>query len=237
MPIDPRCKFGDGRSVHPVAVVTQEVGTELPVRLREPHQSPRYTLRVFDDASQCAGDSNQPFDPGRVGLISELEPVPLTAPPHGPHRSGSARPFVPIHPFQHLDPAPDRSRGLGQRLSFGIADSLLGEAPRDRAGYGDELIGRCGHRRSCEAARHCLGVGAFRQPLARRGQTRFEEAHRPALPVRQPVGVASLGTNHAGQPGRRGSRDSGQTANMVLAVVQIETVPVSGSADRHVACR
>ena len=30
VPIDPRCKLGDGRRVHPVAVVTQEVGTELP---------------------------------------------------------------------------------------------------------------------------------------------------------------------------------------------------------------
>ena len=79
-PREGKRKLGDGRSVHPVAVVTQEVGTELPVRLREPDQSPRYTLRVFDDASQCAGDSNQPFDPGRVGSISELEPVPLTAP-------------------------------------------------------------------------------------------------------------------------------------------------------------
>ena len=43
---------------------------QLQVRLREPDQSPRYTLRVFDDASQCAGNSDQPFDPG-VGRINQ----------------------------------------------------------------------------------------------------------------------------------------------------------------------
>ena len=36
---DARCKIGDGWSV-PVAVFTQEIGTELPVRLREPHSWP-----------------------------------------------------------------------------------------------------------------------------------------------------------------------------------------------------
>jgi hypothetical protein len=39
------------------------------------------------------------------------------------------------------------------------------EPARDRAGDGDELIGRCGHGRSCGAPRHCLGAEAFRQPL------------------------------------------------------------------------
>jgi hypothetical protein len=55
------------------------------VRLREPHQSPRYTLRLLDsgidhERPSALANPNQPFDPGRVGSISELEPVPLTAP-------------------------------------------------------------------------------------------------------------------------------------------------------------
>ena len=66
------------------------------------------------------------------------------------------------------------------------------------------------------AARHCLGG-------AKHG---LEVAHRPSP---APSGSRSAwqvwGTDHAGQPGRRGSRDSGQTANMLLVVVQIETRP------------
>jgi hypothetical protein len=37
---------------------------------------------------------------------------------------------VPIHPLKNLDPAPDRLRGLGQRFSIGVADSLLCEPAR-----------------------------------------------------------------------------------------------------------
>ena len=54
---------------------------------------------------------------------------------------GRARPFAPIHPLKNLDPTPDRSRGLGQRFPIWVADSLLCEPARDRAGDGDELIG------------------------------------------------------------------------------------------------
>ena len=48
--------------------------------------------------------------------------------------------------------------------------------------------------------------------------------------------MAGLGTDHAGQPGRRGSRDSGQTANMVLLVVQIETGPPEQRVRRALQC-
>ena len=44
------------------------------------------------------------------------------------------------------------------------------------------------------------------------------------------------GTDHAGQNGRRGSRDSGQTANMVLAEVQIETGPPEQRVRRALQC-
>ena len=194
------------------------------MRLREPHQSPRYTLRVFDDASQCAGNSNQPFDPGarRINQRAGTGAADSARRTERIDRAalGRSRRSIPSRisiPRQIARAASVSASPSGWPIACSVKPA------RDRAGDGDELIGRCGHGRSCEAARHCLGVGAFRQPLARRGQTRFEEAHRPALPVRQPVGVASLGTDHAGQPGRRGSRDSGQTANMVLLVIQIET--------------
>ena len=49
-----------------------------------------------------------------------------------------------MHPLKNLDPAPDRSRGLGQRLAFRMAGSLLCEPARDRAGKGDGLIRRVG---------------------------------------------------------------------------------------------
>ncbi len=53
----------------------------------------------------------------------------------------------------------------------------------------------------------------------------------PALP-RQVVGRRGMfgGRTTPANPGRRGSRDSAQTANMVLLVTQIETRP--GWADR-----
>ena len=63
-------------------------------------------------------------------------------PPPRTRRAGRARSCAPIHPLKNLDPTPDRSRGLGQPFSVGVADSLLGEPPRDRAGDGDELMGR-----------------------------------------------------------------------------------------------
>jgi len=59
------------------------------------------------------------------------------------HGSGRTWPFVPIHPLKNLYPAPDRLRGLGQSFSIGVADSLLCESTRDRAGDGNELVWRC----------------------------------------------------------------------------------------------
>ena len=54
-------------------------------------------------------------------------------------RPGRTETCVP--PPQEPRPTPDRSRGLGQRLSLGVADSLFGEAACDHAGDGDELVG------------------------------------------------------------------------------------------------
>ena len=52
---------------------------------------------------------------------------------------------------------------------------------------------------------------------------------RFASPCPAPSGSRSAwqfwGTATPANPGRRGSRDSGQTANIVLVVVQIETCP------------
>ena len=117
--------------------------------------------------------------------------------------------------------------------------TALAAPPRDRAGDGDELIGRCrcGHERSWGAARHCLGVGAFSPALARRGQTRFEVAHRPC-PAPQVAGRRGRfgGRTTPANPSRRCSRDSGQTANMVLLVVQIETGPPEQRVRRALQC-
>jgi hypothetical protein len=40
-------------------------------------------------------------------------------PVHEIHGARFARRLAPFRPLQHLDPAPDRLRGLGQRVSLG----------------------------------------------------------------------------------------------------------------------
>jgi hypothetical protein len=80
----------------------------------------------------------------------------------------------------------------------------------------------------------------WRPSLTARGQRRFGLKWRTA-PTLPPSGSRSawqvLGQTTPANPSRRGSRDSGQNANMVLLVVQIETRPpeqrIGGSVDRR----
>ena len=93
---------------------------------------------------------------------------------------------VPTHAARHRRRPPNLA-GC-QRFSIGVADSLLCEPARDRAGNGDELIGRCGHALSYGLRDTASASGRVARPghVAKQG---FEVAHRPC-PARQVAGRA-----------------------------------------------
>ena len=108
----------------------------LPVRLREPHPVP--ALHAPGPRRRYASPP-----PPVAASISERGPASLTATAARDAWSGPCS-------AAHADPSPrePRSRarstcGLGQSFSIGVADSLLCEPARDRAGDGDELGRRC----------------------------------------------------------------------------------------------
>ena len=117
---------------------------------------------------------------GRVGSISERGPVPLTA----PAARGGPRSAV------RADPTPDRSRGLGEHFSLGMAYCLLREPRAIVRAMAMNWYGGVG-----------LGMGA---PTA-----------APTLPPRRvvppdPAGVAKQGLTAPPLPCPSGSRSAWQ---------------------------